>query len=125
MREFSAKSCPRHALTRYVLLVTVCAMVIDVAPRGAKFRLLAEQLRDSIRVGRWPVGDRLPAEQELAASYQVSINTVRRAVDELIGDRLVQRRQGSGTWVLAKPARAGLQGRFVGVLVPQSSYVYP
>lgn len=94
-------------------------------PRGMKFRALAEQLREQIAAGVWPVGGRLPTEPELARSAGVGINTVRRAVDLLIEDDIVQRRQGSGTYVLAQPSGIRLQRRFVGVLVPSTSYFYP
>ncbi|WBQ03911.1 GntR family transcriptional regulator [Kribbella sp. CA-293567] len=97
----------------------------DEVPRGMKFRTLAHQLREQILTGRWAVGDRLPTEPELARTHQVGINTVRRAVDLLIDDHLVARRQGAGTFVLAVPADSALQRRFVGVLVPSTSYFYP
>lgn len=99
-------------------------MSLDDVPRGMKFRTLASELREQIAAGLWVVGGRLPTEQELARSYRVGINTVRRAVNLLIEEDLVQRRQGSGTFVLAVPGEIGRR-RFVGVLVPSTSYFYP
>ncbi|MCC6851721.1 MAG: histidine utilization repressor [Rubrivivax sp.] len=49
--------------------------------------------------GEWPVGDRIPTEEELAAQFQVSRMTVHRAVRELTADGLVHRRPGAGTFV--------------------------
>lgn len=46
-------------------------------------------------------GDWLPAEPELAARFGVNRHTLRRAVDELITDGLVERVHGRGTRVLA------------------------
>lgn len=43
---------------------------------------------------------KLPTERELAAKYRVSLVTVRRAIDELEQKQFVQRRQGSGTYVI-------------------------
>jgi DNA-binding LacI/PurR family transcriptional regulator len=100
-------------------------MSLDDVPRGMKFRTLANELREQIAAGRWVVGGRLPTEQELAKSYRVGINTVRRAVNLLIEDDLVHRRQGSGTFVLAVPGETNQPRRFVGVLVPSTSYFYP
>ncbi|WP_344222231.1 GntR family transcriptional regulator [Kribbella sancticallisti] len=97
---------------------------LDAVPRGMKFRTLANQLREQIATGRWSIGDRLPTEHELAKTYEVGINTVRRAVNLLIEESLVRRRQGSGTFVLAVPGDS-LQRRFIGVLVPSTSYFYP
>lgn len=98
---------------------------LDEVPRGLKFRTLATRLREQIVTARWTVGDRLPTEHELALTYEVGINTVRRAVDLLIEEDLVLRRQGSGTYVLAVPGDSFPRRRFVGVLVPSTSYFYP
>jgi len=46
-------------------------------------------------------GAALPTESELMDMYQVSRNTVRRAIDRLVSERRVVRRRGSGTYVLA------------------------
>ncbi len=44
-------------------------------------------------------GAPIPAERSLAERFEVSRLTVRRAVDELVRDGLLIRRQGSGTYV--------------------------
>jgi DNA-binding LacI/PurR family transcriptional regulator len=89
-----------------------------------RFRAVAARLRQAISDGRWPVGARLPTEPELARAHGVGLNTVRRAVDLLIEEGLVRRRQGSGTYVLAAPAGTG-RPRFIGVLVPSTTLYYP
>jgi GntR family transcriptional regulator len=50
-----------------------------------------------------PVGTRLPSERELSASWGVARMTLRRAVDALVTQGLVERRHGSGTFVLPQP----------------------
>jgi GntR family transcriptional regulator, arabinose operon transcriptional repressor len=90
-----------------------------------KARTLAEQLRHDIADGLFPVGVRLPTERELATAHGVGINTVRRAVGELVGDGVVDRRQGSGTYVTAVPSVAGGRAPLVGMLVPSTAYFYP
>jgi GntR family transcriptional regulator len=57
------------------------------------------RLMRGLVVGEWKPGDALPSEWRLAERYRVSVGTVRRAVDELVAERIVQRRQGSGTYV--------------------------
>src|SRR4051812_30046058 len=94
-------------------------------PDGVKFRVLANGLRERIGDGRWSVGSRLPTEQELSRHHDVGVNTVRRAISVLVNEGLVQRRQGSGTYVVAVPAQSRPQQRFIGVLVPSTSYFYP
>jgi DNA-binding LacI/PurR family transcriptional regulator len=95
---------------------------MNAAPKHReKFRLLAEELRRGIAEVRWPEG-RLPTEQQLAAEQQVSLNTVRRAVDLLVSEGLVYRRQGSGTYVASDQQQ---QGPVIGVAVPSMTYYYP
>ncbi|HEY3687408.1 MAG TPA: FCD domain-containing protein [Streptosporangiaceae bacterium] len=64
----------------------------------------AEQLRERIAGGAWAVGDRLPAEPELAASLGVGRSTVREAVRVLVHAGLLETRQGSGTYLRARTA---------------------
>jgi GntR family transcriptional regulator len=53
----------------------------------------------SLDEGEWKPGELIPSEQELAARFQVSQGTVRKAVDELASENLLVRRQGKGTFV--------------------------
>lgn len=48
----------------------------------------------------WKPGDVLPNERDLAHDMQVSIGTLRRAVDELVHEHVLVRRQGKGTFVV-------------------------
>jgi DNA-binding FadR family transcriptional regulator len=65
---------------------------------------LAEQAADEIlrRVGsgEWPVGQKLPGETTLAAQLGVGRSTVREAVRELAGRRVLESRQGAGVFVV-------------------------
>jgi len=45
--------------------------------------------------------DPLPTEKQLAARFDVSIGTVRRAMDDLVGEHIVVRQQGRGTFLAA------------------------
>lgn len=65
----------------------------------AHSRMITE-LREAIRNGTLADDSRLPTEQELAGHYGISVTSVRRGVNLLIGERLVVRKQGSGTYVL-------------------------
>ncbi|GAA4819396.1 FadR/GntR family transcriptional regulator [Tomitella cavernea] len=62
---------------------------------------VTEMLRGEIRQGRWPVGSRIPTEAELSRITGAGRNTVREAVRSLVHAGLLDRRQGSGTFVLA------------------------
>ncbi|MFG6466564.1 GntR family transcriptional regulator [Roseateles sp. BYS87W] len=69
---------------------------------------LYEQIRELIVAalagGEWRPGDALPSEAALAARFQASPGTVRRALDELAAAHVVERRQGAGTFVATHTA---------------------
>jgi len=60
---------------------------------------LADILMDRIRTGEYPVGNKIPAETELADYYKIGRPTVRQAIDFLVRRHLLVRRRGSGTYV--------------------------
>lgn len=82
--------------------------VRPVAVAGAE-RLVAERLSDRLAAllsaqlenGALRPGDRLPTEQQLAASHGVSRTVVREAVHQLRSRGLLLSRQGSGVFVAA------------------------
>lgn len=63
---------------------------------------ISKALREEISDHCQP-GDCLPTEPQLAERFAVNRHTIRRAVDVLIADGLVQRLHGKGTFVTAKP----------------------
>ncbi len=67
---------------------------------------MAGDIARRIDTGEWPDGFRLPPERELAATYGLARNTVRRALGHL-DDRLV-RLVGRGTYVKGRGAGPGL-----------------
>ena len=62
--------------------------------------LVAKSLRDGIAAGSLPVDGKLPSEPQLAARLGVSRATVREAVTLLETEGILDRRHGSGTFVL-------------------------
>nr|WP_306468481.1 GntR family transcriptional regulator [Actinomyces sp. 186855] len=57
-------------------------------------------------------GDRLPSERELATRYEVNRLTVRRAIDALVAEGLVVRRQGAGSFVSRATRTRSLESSF-------------
>jgi GntR family transcriptional regulator len=49
--------------------------------------------------GEWKPGEAIPSESRLAERFGVSIGTVRKAIDELVAERILLRQQGRGTFV--------------------------
>ncbi|MGW1680802.1 FadR/GntR family transcriptional regulator [Saccharopolyspora sp. NPDC002376] len=66
-----------------------------------------QQLRAEITSGRWPVGERIPAEPELLEQLGIARGTLREATRALIHAGLLQARQGDGTYVRAKSELSG------------------
>lgn len=60
---------------------------------------IRESLREQILSGELTRGEKLPAEDDLAARFGVSRMTVRQGISELIDDGLLYRRHGVGTFV--------------------------
>ena len=67
-----------------------------------KARRLYLLLRDRIVSGEDRPQTRLPSEPMLAERHGVSRVTVRRALDKLAGEGLIERRPGSGTFVAGR-----------------------
>jgi GntR family transcriptional regulator len=53
-----------------------------------------------IASGQWKPGQLLPSEMELARTFRVHQGTVRKALEALVRENLVVRRQGRGTFVV-------------------------
>ncbi|EFO2172269.1 phosphonate metabolism transcriptional regulator PhnF [Escherichia coli] len=68
-----------------------------------RYQEIAAKLEQELRQ-HYRCGDYLPAEQQLAARFEVNRHTLRRAIDQLVEKGWVQRRQGVGVLVLMRPA---------------------
>lgn len=69
------------------------------------YKTVADALLNKIDTGVYMVGDRLPAERDLAARYNVSRPTMREAVIALEVAGRVEVRKGSGVYVIKPPAK--------------------
>ncbi|MDF1551742.1 MAG: GntR family transcriptional regulator [Deferrisomatales bacterium] len=72
---------------------------MDKASHLPAYVQLAQTVRQSIADESYPSGSRLPSESALAKSFGVSVMTARQAVSVLAEEGLVERVQGSGTFV--------------------------
>ena len=68
------------------------------------YRQIADQIRQLIDQGEYPVGSRLPTERELADMLGVSRPTVREALIALEVEGRLRIKVGSGIYVNAQPA---------------------
>lgn len=62
---------------------------------------ISELLHREIAAGHYQIGERLPIEADLAVQLAVAVGTLRKALSKLEDDGMLERRQGSGTYVKA------------------------
>ena len=62
---------------------------------------IVQQIRTLIEEGKLKRNDHLPSERDLSETFRVSRTTVREAIRTLESMKLLQSRQGDGTYVLA------------------------
>lgn len=68
------------------------------------------QLRSNIENGKWHVGQKIPAERELATEFGVSRMTLRQAIQTLVDEGVLERRVGSGTFVANRKVQEKMSG---------------
>ena len=66
------------------------------------YQQLQRALRRAIEARLIAPDDALPPERDIAEDFQISRITVRKAIDGLVGEGLLMRRQGAGTFVCAR-----------------------
>lgn len=73
----------------------------ETLPRseGPLYRRLQALIRDAVARGRLKPSDALPSERDLATELNVSRVTVRKALEGLVEEGVVEQRHGSGTFV--------------------------
>ena len=85
---------------------------------------LRDDIARRIAAGEWQPDQALPSDNRLAADHALSVGTVRKALQQLVDEGLLERRQGSGTY-LRKPAFDATLFRFFQVREPGSSQSIP
>jgi GntR family transcriptional regulator len=76
------------------------------------YHQLKERLKHSIEHGEWQPGDQIPSENQLVNEYNVSRNTAKKAIEELVQDGLLYRKQGKGTFVAKPKLQQSLMGLY-------------
>ena len=76
--------------------------------RTIRYRDIAADLRDRIEAGEFTSGRLLPSESELSATYSASRVTIRKALEDLRTEGLVDSRQGFGWFVGGSTVRQPL-----------------
>jgi GntR family transcriptional regulator of arabinose operon len=94
-----------------------------------KYQVILEELKSAILSGVYQIDDQIPTELVLQERYQVSRQTVRKAILELSKEGFLRSEKGSGTYVSGqyrvKPGTASAN-RTIGVITTYlSDYIFP
>ncbi|MGY6500538.1 MAG: GntR family transcriptional regulator [Acidimicrobiales bacterium] len=76
--------------------------------RTIRYRAIADDLRDRITGGEFAAGRLLPSESELSSAHDVSRVTIRKSLELLRQEGLVDSRQGFGWFVAVDPVSQSL-----------------
>ncbi|MFO1285044.1 MAG: GntR family transcriptional regulator [Burkholderiales bacterium] len=88
------------------------------------YKAIKQELAAGIASGEWRPGEALPPDARLAERFGVSVGTIRKAIDELVKDRLVSRHQGRGTFV-ARHDRERMMFQFFNIVPRDRPAIYP
>jgi GntR family transcriptional regulator len=70
-----------------------------IDPRLPRYLKVRDFVAQAITRCEWNPGDAIPTEAQLAKMHEVSVGTVRKAMDLLVAEGLVDRMHGKGTFV--------------------------
>ena len=76
---------------------------VDTLSAGPRYLQVYVALRERLRAGAYPPGQRLPNQLQLAREFGVSFMTLRRAVELLERDGYLVSRHGLGTFATWQP----------------------
>jgi len=83
--------------------------MLKVVEKKRAYEDIVQQVLVLIEEGKLKRGDHLPSERELTETFKVSRTTVREAIRTLESMKLLQSRQGNGTYVLVSSEEALIQ----------------
>ncbi len=94
-----------------------------------KYQMIFDDIKSNILSGAYSVGEQIPTELALQETYNVSRQTVRKAILELSNEGFLRSEKGSGTYVSSQfrsKAAGGSSKRTIGVITTYiSDYIFP
>ena len=82
---------------------------IDFESKVPLYHQLKEQIKQNILSGQYKNGDLIPSEREFSDSYDLSSTTIRRALNDLVQENLLERKAGKGTFVRRRKVKRDLR----------------
>jgi GntR family transcriptional repressor for pyruvate dehydrogenase complex len=83
--------------------------MLKAVEKKRAYQDVVKQIINLIQKGKLNKGEQLPSERELTETFKVSRTTVREAIRHLESKKLVESRQGNGTYVLASGGDVAVQ----------------
>lgn len=91
-----------------------------------KYQILKKEVKSWIISGKMKEKEQITPEKELAETFQISRQTVRRAIGELVNEGHLYRIQGKGTFVSQKTDQSHVSIQNVGVITNRLfDYIFP
>ncbi|WP_313639971.1 GntR family transcriptional regulator [Paenibacillus sp.] len=94
-----------------------------------KYQVIIDDIKSKILSGNYNVGEQIPTESALQSMYEVSRQTVRKAILELSNEGFLRSEKGSGTYVSNQyRSKTGLSShkKTIGVITTYiSDYIFP
>jgi GntR family transcriptional regulator len=77
----------------------ISAYKLDLKSSRPLYIQVTDLIKNQISQKFWQLDEMIPSENELAAAYEVSVGTVKKALSKLVDEGILYRRQGKGTFV--------------------------
>ena len=94
-----------------------------------KYQFIIDDIKSNILSGGYSVGEQIPTESALQEMYQVSRQTVRKAILELSNEGFLRSEKGSGTYVsnqYRSKSSGNSNNKIIGVITTYiSDYIFP
>ena len=91
-------------------------IVLDREAQEPLYQQLEKAIKSNITSGQWSQGFQLPTYRQLAENTGVSMITVQQAIDNLVAQNFLYRRQGQGTFVATQDSKTG--SNRIGLFLP-------
>lgn len=91
-----------------------------------KYVQLAETLKNKIAYENYIAGQKFVTEQEISKIYDISRQTVRNAINILVSENILVRKQGSGTYISTVTNTKKTLSKTIGVVLTYfDGYIFP
>ena len=95
---------------------------MNIKQNKAQHKRIADIIKRRIAKGKYTIEEKMPSENELLKEFKVSKLTLLKALNALVHQGIIFRRQGSGTFVA--PTVSGRKNKKIAVIVYHSDNPY-